>query len=199
MNMKKNLKHFKIVNNSPVIIGFVIICCIVQIINTLTGGRSTTMFFSCNFSSSWKNPLTWLTYVTFGFGHISWEHLFGNMCYILLIGPLIEEKYGSLDTVLIMLASTISTGVIGHIFFPSSGVVGASGIVFTFLILSSITSVTSGIPITLILVSVFYLLPEIKKWVLREDLNVSHFGHIIGGCVGILLGLFLRKGKHEET
>lgn len=197
--MKKNLKHFKIVNNSPVIIGFVVICCIVQLINTLTGGRSTNMFFSCSFSSSWKNPFTWLTYITFGVGHASWEHLFGNMSYLLLLGPLIEEKYGSLDTILIMMASTISTGIIGHIFFPSSGVVGASGIVFTFLILASITSVKDGIPLTLILVAVFYLVPEIRKWVFMEDYNISHFGHIIGGCVGIVLGLFLQKGRNEET
>lgn len=195
--MKKSTNHLKIVFNAPVTLTFVFICIIVQALNTLTAGAIQPVF-TCYFADNPLSPVTWFHYVSFCVGHTSWQHLLGNMSYILLLGPLIEEKYGSIDTILIMLISAVSTGIIGHFLFLSSGVIGASGIVFTFIILASITGTKSGIPLTMLIIAVLYLGTELRDDIFVQD-NISHFGHLIGGCVGIALGLFLRKDKNGET
>lgn len=62
-------------------------------------------------------------------GHANWEHFIGNITMILVIGPLLEEKYGSADTLIVILVTAFVTGVIHFIFFPGVALMGASGIV----------------------------------------------------------------------
>ncbi|MGA1414209.1 MAG: rhomboid family intramembrane serine protease, partial [Candidatus Kapaibacteriota bacterium] len=118
----------KIHYNSPVILTFSLIAFAVMILSTMTGGMSTTALFTA-WPSGIFNPLSYLRMFTHVLGHVSWEHLFGNLTLILLIGPLLEEKYGS-KTMLVMIAITaLFTGIIA-IFFTNTGLLGASGIVF---------------------------------------------------------------------
>jgi len=58
----------------------------------------------------------------------------------------------------VMAVTALVTGLVQFIFFPHSALLGASGIVFMMIVLSSFTeSRGGGIPITLILVVIFYL------------------------------------------
>jgi len=186
----------KITFNSPVILSFVFICFVVQVASTFTGGASTAAFFSAG-SFNPSNPLTYPCLVTHIFGHVSWEHLFNNMSMILLLGPLLEEKYGSFDLMLIMLASALAASISNRLLL-GVGVVGASGVVFTFLLLSSITGLRDGeVPLTFLLVAAFYLCQQLYGAIFVRD-NISYLGHISGGVVGAIVG-FMMPVKEKTT
>ncbi|MBR3159111.1 MAG: rhomboid family intramembrane serine protease [Atopobiaceae bacterium] len=191
-----NRKRPKITFNSPVILCFVFICVTVQVASTLTGGITTRALFSSR-PVSLADPLSYLGLVTHIFGHSGWDHLIGNMSYILLLGPLLEEKYGSLRLMGIMLASALA-GSIANLVLLHTGVVGASGVVFTFILLSSITGLRDGeVPLTFILVAVLYLGQQLYgAFFVRE--NISYLGHIAGGVVGTIVG-FLMPAEKQGT
>ena len=59
------------------------------------------------------------------------------------------------------------------------------------IILSSFTNLQAGkIPLTLVLVFLFYIVNEIIDGIFKKD-NVSHLGHIIGAVCGCLFGFYL--------
>ena len=74
---------------------------------------------------------------------------------------------------------------------------GASGIVFAFILLSSFTCMKDGkIPLTFILVVIIYIGGQIYQGIFVKD-NVSNLTHIIGGGVGSALG-FAMSGKKSS-
>lgn len=48
---------------------------------------------------------------------------------ILVVGPLLEEKYGSANILFVILATALVTGIVNFIFFPYTQLLGASGVV----------------------------------------------------------------------
>ncbi len=88
------MKNIKIEFNSPVILGFAIICAISLLLNTITSGYTNSVIFS-TYSSSMTSPMTYIRLIGHVFGHVDMTHLIGNLMMILLVGPLLEEKYGS--------------------------------------------------------------------------------------------------------
>ena len=187
----------KITFNSPVTLCYVIICVVVQVLSTMTGGASTALFFSAH-PGPLTDPLTYLGLVTYIFGHAGWDHLFANMGYILILGPLLEEKYGSSRLVGIILASALA-GSIANIVLLHSGVVGASGVVFTFILLSSFTGLREGeVPLTFILVAIFYFGQQLYGAVFVRD-HISYLGHIVGGIVGAVVGFILPPKNAQST
>ena len=109
--------------------------------------------------------------------------------YILLVGPMVEERYGSRQLVKMILLTAFLTGLLQVIFFPRYALLGASGIVFMLMLLSSATNFKRGeLPLTLIIVAVLYIGQEFWAGLYAAD-NVSHFAHIIGGVCGGIFGL----------
>ena len=95
----------------------------------------------------------------------------------------------------VILTTALVTGVIHFIFFPGVRLLGASGVVFALILLSSLTSITEGkIPLTFILVAVIYIGEQIYQGVFIKD-NVSNLTHIVGGVVGSSLGYLMYKNK----
>lgn len=187
--MNKRMIRF----NSPVILIFVFICFLSLIINLITGGSSNRWLFSI-YRSSFLDPLFYWRLISHVFGHSGWRHFSGNMMYILLLGPLLEEKYGSWNIAVIFFLTALVTGIIHVLFFPY-GLLGASGIVFALIILSSITSVQNRtIPLTFIIVVIIYLGGQISDGLLIRD-NISNMTHIIGGIVGAGCGYALNYKK----
>ena len=79
------------------------------------------------------------------------------------------------------------------LFFPRTALMGASGIVFMMIVMSSLAGMREGcIPLTLILVLILYVGGEVISGVTLSD-NVSQLTHIIGGLCGAFLGLSMRR------
>lgn len=192
--MKNTNKKLGISYNSPVILGFTGICFLSLIIGIITKGVSTNLLFSV-YRSSLMDPLTYIRFIGHIFGHAGWEHFIGNIMFILVIGPLLEEKYGSANILFVILSTAFVTGLVNFLIFPHVQLLGASGVVFAFILLSSFTSIKEGsIPLTFILVAVIYIGGQVYDGLFVKD-NISNLTHILGGITGAGLGYELNKNK----
>lgn len=189
------MKFFKKLNyNAPVTLTFALISLLALLLNTLTEGRANSVVFS-TYRDSFSNPMMYIRLFTHILGHVSWSHYIGNMLLILLLGPILEEKYGSLNLLEMVLITAFITGVVNNLLFPTSALLGASGIVFMFVILSSAVSLKNGtIPITFLLVFILYVGGELVDAITIKD-NVSQLTHIIGGTCGGLYGIVYAHEK----
>lgn len=180
------ISTMKIRYNAPVILTFSLICVTVLIISNAIGGSLIKVFFVCFPDMSFTEPLTYLRIFSHAIGHGSWAHLLGNFTFILLVGPVLEEKYGSKRLLLMIVIAAGITGVLNTLLF-STGLLGASGIVFMFIILGSFTNIKAGeIPVTFILVVVMFLAKEFTD-AFQKD-SISQFAHIAGGICGSVFG-----------
>lgn len=186
------MKKLRITFNAPVVLGLAAISLLATGLNELTGGVAGRLLFM-TYHSPLTSPLTWIRAFTHVFGHADWSHLVGNMSYLLLLGPLLEEKYSSRKLAAVIAITAFVTSVINSLFFPHVALCGASGVVFAFILLSSFTSFKEGeIPLTFILVCVFFMGQQIVEGLLIQD-NISNMAHIVGGIIGGLAGYALNK------
>ncbi len=178
--------------NSPAVLTFVFICLAATGLNYLTSGKSNEVLFM-TYRSSFKNPLTYLRFFTHVFGHSGWAHFIGNASYLLLLGPMLEEKHGTVKIIEIIVITALVTGIIHYIFFWNVGLCGASGVVFAFILLTSFTGFRTGeIPITFLLVALIFIGQQIYEGITIQD-NISNTAHIVGGVVGAVIGYRLNK------
>ena len=184
----------KITFNSPAILSFVAISFFVLIANYISGGVSNQIAFM-TYHSELSSPMTYVRLFTHVLGHDGWEHFIGNIAYILLLGPMLEEKYGSIRMLQVILITAVVTGVINYVFFWDVALCGASGVCFAFILLSSITSFKEGeIPLTFVLVAIIFIGQQIVDGILVQD-NISNMAHIFGGIVGSVIGFVLNKNR----
>ena len=185
-------KRIVIYLNAPITIGFVVVCVIALVLQYLTNGYSTDLLFS-TYSSSLLNPFTYIRLIGHVFGHADFAHLLSNIMYILILGPMLEEKYRD-KLIYVILTTALVTGIINNIFFPNTQLLGASGVVFAFILLSSITGTNKGIPITAIIVALLWIGGEVYDMVSLHD-NISQITHIIGGITGLIIGLQFKNNN----
>lgn len=181
------IKNMKVTFNAPVVLVIVGISLLATLLGYITGGLTSRMLFT-TYRSAVLSPMTWIRAFTHIFGHADWAHFAGNMSYLLLLGPMLEEKYGSKTLAGVVMVTAFATSLVNYILFPNVALCGASGVVFAFILLSSFTSFKQGeIPLTFILVAVFFVGQQIFEGMFLRD-NISNISHIVGGIVGGLLG-----------
>ena len=184
--MVKYLNYFQY--NSKVILTYFFLSLLALILNKITNKKANIYLFS-SYRSSLFDPLTYFRLVFHSLGHKDWNHFTSNFLYILLIGPMIEEKYGSITLLKMIVLTSLITGIINSIIGKNS-ILGASGIVVMLIILSSLVNLqASKIPLTLILIFIFYIVDEIRAGLFKKD-NISHLSHIIGALCGGIYGFY---------
>ncbi len=186
------MKKLKITFNSPVVLGFIFISLAVLVLGFLTRGKSNELLFM-TYHSSLTNLFTYVRLFTHVLGHSGWAHYIGNASYILLLGPMLEEKYGSKRILQVILITAVVTGVVNYVLFWNVALCGASGVVFAFILLTSFTSFKNGeIPLTFILVAIVFIGQQVYEGLFLED-DISNISHILGGVVGAVVGYKLNK------
>lgn len=182
--------------NSPVILTFSLLALAIHLMN-LVIPRFTLSFFVLNPHMSLLNPLDYFRMCSYVLGHADWEHLFGNLTFILLLGPILEEKYGSKNMLLMILLTAFSSALLSGFVFHTA-VLGASGIVFMLIVLASIVDVKQGsIPLTFVLVVGIFIGRELLQG-FRDD-NISQLVHIAGGGAGAFFGFRFTKPLKNST
>ena len=147
-------------------------------------------------SDKWR--ITYNAKFTLSFCLISFIMLLLNMGtggwvnnVLLMLGPILEEKFGSKLLALMTVITAVATGLVNALVFDS-GIIGASGIVFMFIVLASIVNMKSKeVPLTFIFIVLIYIGGEIVNSFNND--NISQFGHIFGGICGGGLGYFFNK------
>ena len=180
--------------NSPLVLGFALACLAATVINIVTGGAANQLIFM-TWHSPLSSPLTYVRFFTHVLGHSGWQHFIGNMSYILLLGPMLEEKYGWKKLLGVMALTALATALVNYFFFPGIAICGASGVVFAFILLTPFTSFKQGeIPVTFILVAIIYLGQQVYDGLFVQD-NISNMAHIVGGVVGAIAGYCMKARK----
>jgi membrane associated rhomboid family serine protease len=130
-------------------------------------------------------------------GHASWEHLLGNFMLILLMGPILEERHGSMPLLLMIVLTAVVTGL-ANLALSDDAVLGASGVVFMMIVLASTANVRSGeIPLTFLAIAVIYLGGEVVRS-FRSD-SISQLAHLAGGAAGATFGFFGAKPRRAPS
>ena len=192
--MKK--KHRLIQYNAPTTLTFALISFLVLLLGMMTEGASTMKLF-CVYRSSLKEFLTYPRFLTHVLGHSDFAHFSGNITLLLVLGPTLEERYGSRTIFETMVLTALISGVIQWLLFPHTALLGASGIVFMMILMASLGgSRGRGLPLTLILVFAIYVGGEVYSAFTSTD-NVSHLTHIIGGICGAVMGTNLRRRRRR--
>jgi rhomboid protease GluP len=184
------VSRLRISYNAPVVLTFALLAVIVQLLP-----RSTQLEWFTSHGQI-TGIASYLGLFTHVLGHSGWDHLIANFMLILLLGPILEERYGSFSLLVMILITALFSGIVDLIL--SSPTHGASGIVFMMILLASTANIRSGtIPLTFIAVAVIYIGGELMK--AFDNDNVSQLGHILGGICGAMFGFLGAKARRVDT
>ncbi len=188
----------KIQYNSPVSLTFALASLGVLILGEISGGYLTRLLF-CVYSSPLSDPLTYIRVFTHVLGHADYQHYISNMLLLLVLGPQLEERYGSKQLLWAIVVTAVVSGLLQLVLFSGTGLLGASGVVFMMISMASLGGMKKGgVPLTLIFVAVFYIGGEIAAGLSSPD-NISQMAHIAGGVCGAVAGYYIRQGKGRRS
>lgn len=184
------MAKFRISYNAPVVLTFALMAVVVRVLgDTVTQDWFATKGYLDGLQS-------YVVLITHILGHGNWDHLIGNFMLILLLGPILEERYGSLSLLMMIIVTALVSGLVDVALGDRT--LGASGIVFMMILLASTANIKQGeIPLTFIAVAVIYLGAELAKSFEKD--NVSQLGHILGGVSGAVFGFLGARAKGIDT
>jgi len=185
--MKKILS--KVEYNSPVVLTFSILATLIFVIDVILPVQLTANVFTYYGQIS---LMGFVRLILWPLGHHNFEHLAGNLTFILLIGPMIEKKYSSKTLAILMIVSAIIIGGIQGLIF-NVGLMGASGIVFMLIVMTSFTGEKKDkIPLTFIAIAIIFLGRELYNGVFVQN-NISELSHLLGALIGIVYDRVLHR------
>ena len=176
--------------NAPVVLTYAVVAVLVLVADQLFDGFSRR-YFAVLPSFDAVALLSYVRLITHVIGHADATHLLANFSLILLIGPILEEKYGSALLLGMILVTALATGILNVLFLPD-GLMGASGVAFMMILLSSFTNIRAReIPLTFILVLLIYVAREVVT--AFDTDSISQFAHIAGGMFGSVFGFLVGR------
>jgi len=181
----------KLKYNAPASLTLALVAAIVLLIDQYIMPGIIEALFTAEGSTtfSFDDIPAYVRMFTYLFGHASWEHLLSNLTLILLLGPILEEKFGTRPVAWMILITAMVNGLLNALFFETA-LMGSSGIAFMMILMVSFANIRSGeFPLTALLVVGLYLIKEILA-IFRYD-DVSQISHLIGAACGAVFG-FLR-------
>ncbi|MCL2153935.1 MAG: rhomboid family intramembrane serine protease [Oscillospiraceae bacterium] len=185
----------KIKYNSPVVLTFAALSLLSLILGSVSGGATTEKLFRV-YRAPLTDPLTYLRFFLHVLGHSNYSHYISNMLLLLVIGPQLEDRFSSSSLLWSIIATALVSGLVQFVFFPHTALLGASGIVFMMIIMSTFLVYKKGtLPLTMILVFILYIGGEIANGIFQND-NISQLAHAIGGICGGIFGFLLVSRKH---
>jgi len=185
-------RRLKIDYNAPFCLTFALACMTVYVSGIFTSGWTLANIFSIPGSAGLSDWQTYPRLFLHVLGHNSTQHLFSNLIVFLLVGPLLEEMYGPLLLLGLAVITALITGLVMVLIFPDA-LAGASGVIFSFIILSSFANAKSGtIPLTFLMISLIFLGGEIIRALSGED-QIAQFAHILGGVLGGVAGFYMAR------
>jgi rhomboid protease GluP len=188
--------RLRISYNAPVVLTFALLAVGVFILGATVAPELVRTYFV---AKPWLHDTSdYIGLVGHIFGHKDWNHLLSNFMLILLLGPLLEERFGSGKLLGMILVTALVTGLV-NVAIADTGLLGASGIVFMMILLASTANIRQGaIPLTFLAVAFIYMGGEIVRALDKED-QISQMAHLIGGVVGAAFGFLAAKGPAAKT
>jgi membrane associated rhomboid family serine protease len=188
--------------DSPYTTLFAVICVVVHVVNVALPGKFSQTYFAVWpwRAFSFTSPLSYWRLISHIFGHGSWSHLSGNMTNLLLVCPAVERHWGGKQLAAIFLYVAIASGIAHMLLGPSnSAQLGASGVVFSTILLNSLIEMGSAgtngfkgrVPLTFIAQIFLWVNKEVISTLFASGTGVSHLAHLVGAVVGTVAGYHL--------
>lgn len=209
--------------DSPVTLTFVLLSTLILVLDSfLLKGFLTTNIFICHGSKAvgnigafdYKNLLDYLRLFSHTLGSFGWQSFLTNSTFILLLGPTLEERYGSPILLLMIVITSLVSGVLNAClvpFFTS----GSQSIVFMMICLAAITAFAKKeIPLSWIIVFILYLALKLSTSYSEQKnssaaqkidfinfltLNLNTFTSLASGIVGSLFGFLVSPKKRNSA
>jgi membrane associated rhomboid family serine protease len=188
----------KIKYNAPVVLNYALISVLVLLLNPFFGGGIIQKWFEVPGQGYFDSGsvISYIRLFSHIAGHVDWEHLLGNFAIILLVGPILEEKYGSFSLLLMIIVTALVTGLLNSFLFEGA-LLGASGVAFMMILLAPFTNTRPGeIPLTFILIIALYIVKEVFQSF--QSNNIAEFAHIAGGFCGSIFGFIKQRQQIKE-
>lgn len=188
----------RLIVDSPVVLGFGFLCMLLYALDLIIPGDVQKML-GCPHAFQPYRPTHWVRTVTHVFAHSSLPHIKGNMGMLMLVGPSVENEFGSENLAKIMLAVAVSSWF-AHVLAgrENSVQLGASGVVFALILLNSLVSATVGtVPLSFVITAIIWVSEELYLLFFGKD-GVSHHAHLTGAIVGTLAGYYIHRQRAKE-
>ena len=188
------MRPLRLQYNAPVVLTFSLLSLGALLLGMLTGGGSTRLLF-CVYRAPLTDPLTYVRMITHVLGHANYTHFIGNIMPLLVIGPPLEEKYGSRRLLGCIALTALISGLVQFLLFPGSRPAGGQRHrVYDDRAVLPGRDAGGRVPLTLVLVVLLYLGGEVVDAVTARD-TVSQLTHIVGGLCGAGLGFAMSRGR----
>ncbi|MFI3257911.1 MAG: rhomboid family intramembrane serine protease [Spirochaetales bacterium] len=198
-----NKVFFSPIYTAPVISLFSILSLLVFLIDKTIVPELISSIFSAagnqngEMPFNWQNPLDYLKFFIHIFAHSNWTTLAYNLTVILLLGPAIEQRYGSLLLILMFVIIAFVSAVLNAVFFDTT-LLGSDGISFLIIILTVFGK--PEVPDRSI-ISVFILVLYVGLQI-NYSVQTNSFENIsatFGGLCATLLAFFGLAGKKKRS
>lgn len=205
--MAKSKFKINILFDSPVTTTFSVLAVLLFIIDSfIVKGKLSALFLTAPtvaegaFAFNAADPLSYLRIIFHVFGSNNCSLLISNLIIISLLGPILEEKYGSVIIGIMMLLSSLLSGVLAGC-FCKTGISGADSIVFMMVLLNSYLSVSKKkIPLSSVIVLVLFIWGQF--YADKSNGLIGLLVNVAGGLCGSLLAFFAspkaRAAKKKE-
>ncbi|MFE9746284.1 rhomboid family intramembrane serine protease [Saccharothrix saharensis] len=179
--------------SAVVVLGFVGLLYVVEAIDTVLGGRLNDDGVIPRDFSEWDNIL-WFPLL-----HGDWTHLTGNAVPLLVLSYLATS--GGIKQFLQVTAVIWLTSGLGVWLFGSYGShIGASGLVFGFLVFLLVRGVFARSVLQIVLAVVVFALYGAALWgVLPGQPGISWEGHLFGALGGVLAAWGVARDVRKGT
>lgn len=202
--MARKKINLKLSYDAPVTLTFSLVCIVVYLLDTfLLKNFLTNNILTSPTSSGGSLPFVFSKFssyprlILYVFSSKSISLLLANLIFILLLGPSMEERYGSVVVGIMMAVSALFAGVLNACFCKTS-LQGAAPIVFMMIFLSAFMAFTKKkIPISFICVIGMYIAFECiqhgAKGIVGVIINVA------GGLCGSLFAFLTSPKARAES
>ncbi|WP_372470425.1 rhomboid family intramembrane serine protease [Saccharothrix luteola] len=166
--------------SAVVVLGFVGLLYVVEAIDTVLGGRLDNDGVIPRDFSQWDNIL-WFPLL-----HGDWTHLTGNAVPLLVLSYLATSA-GIKQFLQVTAVIWLTSGLGVWIFGSTGSHIGASGLVFGFLVFLLVRGIFARSPLQIVLAVVVFAVYGAALWgVLPGQPGISWEGHLFGALGGVL-------------
>lgn len=208
MTKKKFKFNLKISLDAPVTTFFALFSLILFTVDTIfLKGKLSLGIFSSPTSASGSLPFSvssatsYLRLILYIFGAASWTSLLVNLLFVLLLGPAMEERYGSVVIGIMMIVSALFSGVLNACFCTVS-LQGCLPLVFMMIFLNSFMSFSKKkVPLSFVMIFIFFIAYELieKSPSQLVGIIICIAGGLCGSLFAFLTSPKARAAKKSEV
>jgi membrane associated rhomboid family serine protease len=187
---------FVIVLSAPLTTGLALASLALLLLDQAHSGRFTEQMaiYPFKYLRAWWDLYRLFTYPLL---HRNFSHCWANLSTLLLLGPPLEERYGSMHLGAVLAVTSVITGII-HASLFHNGLIGASGLVMCLLLLSASHAARFNelqrvyeLPLSFLVLTVTYVTREVAA--IGQDDGISRISHLLGVACGIAFALHLAR------